>query len=85
MLGFQSWEQVTSEALAQAEKDGALGMDEAIQRDQQTVWQGRLTAAEVQPRFQLPAVVPLPLAGEVMALCLRLAITTEARGPSRSD
>ncbi|CAE7222905.1 unnamed protein product [Symbiodinium sp. CCMP2592] len=66
LVRFQSWDQVMAEALAAVERDGALGMDKAVQKDHHTVWQGQLSQKEVQSRFQLPAVVPVPAAARAM-------------------
>ncbi|CAE7812806.1 unnamed protein product [Symbiodinium sp. CCMP2592] len=66
LVRFTSWDEVTQEALEAAERDGALGMDRAVQKDNHTVWQGQLSPEEIQPRFRLPAAVPVPAAAAAM-------------------
>ncbi|CAE7538614.1 unnamed protein product [Symbiodinium sp. CCMP2592] len=68
LVRFTSWDEVTQEALEAAERDGALGMDRAVQKDNHTVWQGQLSPEEIQPRFRLPAAVPVPAAAAAMML-----------------
>ena len=65
-MDFQAGDQVATSALEKAEKEGTTAMDKAIQLDGRRAWQGALTAAELQPCFQLPAVIPLPVLGEAM-------------------
>ncbi|CAE7363164.1 unnamed protein product, partial [Symbiodinium sp. CCMP2592] len=63
LVRFTSWDEVTQEALEAAERDGALGMDRAVQKDNHTV---QLSPEEIQPRFRLPAAVPVPAAAAAM-------------------
>eukprot|EP00439_Symbiodinium_sp_Y106_P021239 s10437_g2.t1 len=56
----------TTSVLEAAEREGALGMDRAVQQDNHTKWQGQIRDDEMAPRFRLLSVVPLPAAGRAM-------------------
>ena len=60
LLKYNRWDEIPSKVLEAAEREGALGMDRAVQQDNHTKWQ------EMAPRFRLPSVVPLPVAGHAM-------------------
>ncbi|CAE7396468.1 unnamed protein product [Symbiodinium sp. CCMP2592] len=45
LVRFTSWDEVTQEALEAAERDGALGMDRAVQKDNHTLWRDPATVS----------------------------------------
>ena len=59
-------DEIPSKVLEAAEREGALGMDRAVQQDNHTKWQGQIRDDEMAPRFRLPSVVPLPAAGHAI-------------------
>ena len=60
LLKYNRWDEIPSKVLEAAEREGALGMDRAVQQDNHTKWQGQIRDDEMAPRFRLPSVVPLP-------------------------
>ena len=66
LLKYNRWDEIPSKVLEAAEREGALGMDRAVQQDNHTKWQGQIGDDEMAPRFRLPSVVPLPVAGHAM-------------------
>ena len=52
LLKYNTWDEIPSKMLDAAERDGALGMDRAVQQDSHTTWQGQIRDDEMAPRFR---------------------------------
>ena len=55
LLQYNRWDEIPSKVLEAAEREGALGMDRAVQQDNHTKRQGQIRDDEMAPRFRLPS------------------------------
>ena len=61
LLKYNRWDEIPSKVLEAAEREGALGMDRAVQQDNHTKWQGQIRDDEMAPRFQACPLLSLSL------------------------